>query len=72
MEAQGYQLGFGILEGGKNFIPNLISDLEPGPRTPFWLHHRDGGEKMRNVTAKQAALSSLWPSASKERYAAHS
>ena len=25
----------GISEGGKNSVPNLISDLEPGPRNPF-------------------------------------
>lgn len=29
-EAQGFQLGSGISKGGKNSVPNLISDLEPG------------------------------------------
>lgn len=32
MEAQSFQLGFGLSEGGKNSIPNLTSDLERGPR----------------------------------------
>lgn len=34
MEAQSLQLGFGLSEGGKNSIPNRISDLERGPRNP--------------------------------------
>lgn len=32
MEDRGFQLGFGISEGGKNSVPNVISDLEPGPK----------------------------------------
>ncbi|KAK1333082.1 hypothetical protein QTO34_006616 [Cnephaeus nilssonii] len=65
-EAQGFQLGSGIAKGGKNSVPNLISDLEPGPRNSFWPHRRDDGGKDEERHSKAAALSLLWPSASEE------
>lgn len=34
-----------IPEGGRNSVPNLISDFEPGPRNPFRPSHRNGGEE---------------------------
>lgn len=49
---------YSISESGKSSVPNLISDLEPGPRNSYWPNHRDSGKTM-NALAEQYACSWL-------------